>query len=85
MLSFCEDIEEVVWIERTFTDILDQKARRIQICARSKPWWNQTIDDKRRAVSRAKKQHEDGGQEKLRVSRKEMKTERRNVKCGRNS
>jgi hypothetical protein len=50
--SFCEDIEsETLWTEENFTKILNQKARRIRLCARSKRWWNDTINAKRKAVS----------------------------------
>jgi hypothetical protein len=77
--SFCEDIEsETKWTEETFTKILDQKARRIRLCARSKRWWNETIDAKRKAVSRAKRhQYEAGGLERLRAARKEKKRNRK--------
>jgi hypothetical protein len=70
--SFCEDIEsETLWIEESFTKILNQKARRIRLCARSKRWWNDTIDAKRNAVSQAKRrQHELGGKDRLRAARK---------------
>jgi hypothetical protein len=80
--SFCEDREsETLWIEETLTNILNQKARRIRLCARSKRWWNDTIDAKRQAVSQAKRrQHESGGADRLRAARKAMKTEIREAK-----
>jgi hypothetical protein len=54
--SFREDIEaETKWIEETFTKILDQRARRIRLYARSKWWWNETIVPKRKAVRHAKR------------------------------
>jgi hypothetical protein len=80
--NFCEDIEsETLWIEETLTNILNQKARWIRLCARSKCWWNDTIDAKRKAVSQAKRrQHESGGADRLRAARKAMKTEIRKAK-----
>jgi hypothetical protein len=65
--SFCEDIQsETLWIEETLTNILNQKARRIRLSARSKRWWNDTIDAKCEAVSQAKRrQHESGGANRL--------------------
>jgi hypothetical protein len=80
--SFCEDIEsETLWIEETLTNILNQKARRIRLCARSKRWWNDTFDAKRKAVSQAKRrQHVSGGADRLRAARKAMKTEIRKAK-----
>jgi hypothetical protein len=80
--SFCEDIEsETLWIEENFQKILNQKARRIRLCARSKRWWNDTIDANHKAVSQAKRrQHELGGKDRLRAARKAMKTEIRKAK-----
>jgi hypothetical protein len=49
--TFCEDLElETLWIEETFTNILNQTAQPIRLCTRSKRWWNDTIDAKRKAV-----------------------------------
>jgi hypothetical protein len=80
--SFCEDIEsETLWIEVALTYILIQKARLIRLCARSKPWWNDTIDAKRNAVSQAKRrQYESGSADRLRAARKAMKSEIRKPK-----
>jgi hypothetical protein len=80
--SFCEDIEaEAKWIEETFIQILDKKARRLRLCARSKRWWNEIIEAKRKALSRAKRrQYEEGGLERFRNAQKEMKNEIRKSK-----
>jgi hypothetical protein len=80
--SFSEDIEsDTQWIEETLANILNQKTRRIRLCARSIRWWNDTFDAKRKAVSQAKRrQHESGGADRLRASRNGMKTEIGNAK-----
>jgi hypothetical protein len=81
-MSFCEEVEsEAAWIQDTLTDILNQKARRIRICARSKRWWNADIDSKRKAVGRAKRKlREEGGAERLKSARKDLKSEIRKAK-----
>jgi hypothetical protein len=81
-MSFCEVIEsEAIWIQETLTYILNQKARRVRICARSKRWWNETIEAKRKAVGRAKRtRYQNGGADRLRAVRKDLKTEIRKAK-----
>jgi hypothetical protein len=80
--SFCEDIEsETLWTEETLTNILNQKARWIRLCARSKRWWSDTIDANRKAVSQAKRRrHESGGADRLHAARAAVKTEIRKAK-----
>jgi hypothetical protein len=51
------------------------------LCARSKRWWNEIIEAKRKALSQAKRQqYEEGGLERFRNARREMKNEIRKSK-----
>ena len=47
--------EGIDWIQERLQDLLKTEVRRISICARSKPWWNEDIRKKRRDVSRAER------------------------------
>jgi hypothetical protein len=43
-----DDVErEAEWCQETLSKVLDDKAKKIRICARSKRWWNSEITERR--------------------------------------
>jgi len=46
---------EAEWCQETLSRVLDAKAKRIRICARSKRWWNGEIKERRSALRREKR------------------------------
>jgi hypothetical protein len=47
--------EEATVIRETLTEVLNQKAKKTRICARSKRWWNQDIAETRRILGYIKR------------------------------
>jgi len=51
-----DDVErEAEWCQETQSSVLDAKAKKIRICARSKRWLNGVIKERRRALGREKR------------------------------
>jgi len=51
-----DDVErEAEWCQETLSKVLDAKAKKIRICARSKRWWNGKIKERRCALGREKR------------------------------
>jgi hypothetical protein len=42
--------EEATTVREVLTEVLNQKGKKLTLCARSKRWWNQTIIEKRRIL-----------------------------------
>jgi len=48
-----DDVErEAEWCQEALSKVLDAKAKKIRICARSKRWWNGEIKKRRSALGR---------------------------------
>jgi ribonuclease HI len=47
--------DEATAIRETLTELLNQKAKKTRVCARSKRWWNQDIADKRKVLGAMKR------------------------------
>jgi hypothetical protein len=46
---------EAEWCEEVLSKVLDAKAKKIRICARSKRWWNGEMKERRSALGREKR------------------------------
>ncbi len=55
------DVEdEADWVERTLTDVLNEHAKLIKLCARSKCWWGPQTVDARSAYSKTYRAYQAG-------------------------
>jgi hypothetical protein len=52
--------DEADWIQQAIIQILDKHARTIRICARSKRWWNEKIEERMRELGIAKRRRKQG-------------------------
>jgi ribonuclease HI len=51
-----QDLEsEAEWIQESMFEVLNKHARKLRLCARSKRWWNDEIQEKRKCLGRAKR------------------------------
>ena len=47
--STAEDLaDEIEWIQATLVSLLNERTRRITICPRSKRWWSEDIQSRRK-------------------------------------
>ena len=59
--STAEDLaDEIEWIQATLVSLLNEHTRKITICARSKRWWNEDIQGKRKGLGRLKRRRRQG-------------------------
>jgi hypothetical protein len=67
--------EEAIAIRESLTDVLNQKAKKLRVCARSKRWWSQTIMEKRRILGHWKRERRAGrsSEVKVKAARKDLR------------
>ena len=64
--------DEAEWIQNTTVTVLDTYCKRVRIVARSKRWWNESIQQRRKDLSAVKRRRRGGM-----ASKKEVKEARR--------
>jgi hypothetical protein len=74
--------EEAEWIQDLAVKVLDQFCKKIRACARSKRWWNESIEQRRKALGRAKRRRRSGhiAKAEVKVARRELRREIRQAR-----